>query len=347
MRQQKESVINMQLIRMNETGGPEVMRLEEAPTPEPGPGQARIKIEAAGVNFADIYVRTGVYQRPLPLALGSEAAGVIDALGPSADDTGDAGEADPTLAALTVGARVATVDAPGAYAQYAIVPVQRLVAIPDGVDTHTAAAVMLQGMTAHYLTHSLYAPKADDTVLIHAGAGGVGQLLTQIVKFSGAQVIATVSTEEKAQLARQAGADHTILYTQEDFVPETKRITNDRGVAAVYDGVGKQTFLADMNALHTRGWLILFGQSSGAVAPLDPQMLNAKGSLILTRPTLVHYVADRAELTQRAGDLFRWIAAGKLRVTIDRTWPLAQAADAHRYMEGRHTHGKILLLPWA
>ena len=334
----------MQLIRVNETGGPEVIRLDEAPTPEPGPGQARIKIEAAGVNYADIYARKGMYKRPLPLALGSEAAGVIEALGPS---EGSESDADPTLASLTVGARVATVDAPGAYAHYAIVPVRRLVAIPDGVETQVAAAVMLQGMTAHYLARSIYPPKADDTVLIHAGAGGVGQLLTQIVKLTGAQVIATVSTEEKAALARKAGADHVILYTHDDFVEETKHITNDRGVAAVYDGVGKQTFLADMDALRRRGWLILFGQSSGAVAPLDPQVLNAKGSLILTRPTLGDYVADRAELIQRAGDLFEWIAAGKLRVTIDRTWPLAQAADAHRYMEARQTQGKVLLLPWS
>jgi len=341
----------MQLIRVNETGGPEVMRLEETSTPEPGPGQARIKIEAAGVNFADIYSRTGVYKRPAPLTLGAEAAGVIDALGPSdSDGVGDTGDADPTLASLaslTVGARVATVGAPGAYAQYAIVPLKQLVAIPDGVTTQTAAAVMLQGMTAHYLARAIYPPQADDTVLIHAGAGGVGQLLTQIVKLTGAQVIATVSTAEKAALARKAGADHVILYTHDDFVQETKRITNDRGVAAVYDGVGKQTFLADMDTLRRRGWLILFGQSSGAVAPLDPQVLNAKGSLILTRPTLGDYVADRAELTQRAGALFQWIADGKLRVTIDRTWPLAQAADAHRYMEARQTQGKVLLIPWS
>ncbi len=335
----------MQVIRMNETGGLEVMRLEEEPTPEPGPGQARVKIEAAGVNFADIYTRKGMYKRPLPLILGAEAAGVIDALGPSVTTDGAQSETDPSLTQLTVGARVATTDAPGAYAQYAIVPLRRLVAIPDGVTTQTAAAVMLQGMTAHYLARSIYAPRADDTVLIHAGAGGVGQLLTQIVKYTGAQVIATVSTEEKAQLARQVGADHVILYTRDDFVAETKRITNGAGVAAVYDGVGKQTFLPDMDTLRRRGWLILFGQSSGAVAPVDPQILNAKGSLILTRPTLGDYIADRAELVQRASDLFKWIAEGKLKVTIDRTWPLAQAADAHQYMEARQTQGKVLLLP--
>jgi len=331
----------MQVIRVNENGGPEVMRVEDMSIPEPGPGQARIKIEAAGVNYADIYTRVGLYKRPLPLTLGSEAAGVIDALGPSD------GDSDPALAQFTVGARVATTDAPGAYAQYAIVPLKRLVAIPEGVETQTAAAVMLQGMTAHYLARTIYPPRADDTVLLHAGAGGVGQLLTQIIKYTGAQVIATVSTDEKARLAKQAGADHVILYSRDDFVAETKRITENRGVAAVYDGVGKQTFLADMDILRRRGWLILYGQSSGPAAPMDPQLLNARGSLFLTRPTLVDYVADRAELTQRAGDLFHWIADGKLRVTIDRTWPLAQAADAHRYMEARQTQGKVLLLPWS
>lgn len=327
----------MQVIRIHENGGPEVLRVEEADLPTPGADQARIKIEAVGVNYADIYTRKGWYKRPLPLTLGAEAAGVIDALGPSSDDT--------TLTPFHVGDRVATTDAPGAYAQYAIVPAQRLVAIPDGVSTQMAAAAMLQGMTAHYLARSIYAPVASDTVLVHAGAGGVGQALTQIIKRSGAQVIATVSTEEKAHLARSVGADETILYTRDDFVGEVKRLTNGQGVAAVYDSVGQTTFLADMDCLRRRGWLILYGQSSGPVAPLDPQLLNAKGSLILTRPTLGDYVADRATLTARAAEIFGWIAAGELAVRIDHTWPLAEAAEAHRYLEARQTQGKVLLIP--
>ncbi|HLZ69648.1 MAG TPA: quinone oxidoreductase, partial [Dehalococcoidia bacterium] len=314
----------MKAIRVHQYGGPEVMQLEEVPLPEPGPGQARVKIDATGVNFIEIYQRSGQYAGQLPTGLGGEAAGTVDALGAG-------------VSGLKPGDRVAYTGAPGAYAQYAIVPAARLVPVPEGISTRDAAAVMLQGMTAHYLAFSTYRLGANDTALVHAAAGGVGLLLVQIAKRCGARVIGTVSTEEKAKLAREAGADEVILYTQADFEAETKRLTDGKGVQVVYDSVGKTTFDQSLNCLRPRGYLVLFGQSSGAVAPLDPQVLNAKGSLFLTRPSLAHYTADREELLKRSGDLFRWLAAGELKLRIDRTWPLAEAAEAHRCLADRQS----------
>ncbi len=323
----------MRAIRIHKFGGPEVLSYEEVPIPQPGDGEARVKIEAIGINYIDVYFRTGLTKAALPLTLGQEAAGVVDTIGPGVTD-------------LRPGERVAYSSVQGSYATHAIVPAWRLVPIPAGMDTRRAAAVMLQGMTAHYLTHSTYPLQRVDTALVHAAAGGVGLLLVQIAKRRGARVIGTVSTEEKAQLAKQAGADEVILYTQTDFETETKRMTDGKGVDVVYDSVGKTTFDKSLNCLKQRGYLVLYGQSSGAVPPLDPQILNAKGSLFLTRPTLVHYTADRAELLQRSGDLFNWMAAGELSVRIDKTFPLAEAAEAHRYLESRQSKGKLLLLPF-
>ncbi len=322
----------MKAIRVHAHGGPEALRYEEVSLPEPGPGEARVKIEAVGINFIDIYHRTGQYPVQTPFTPGVEAAGVVDAVGP------DVSEVKP-------GDRVAYAMQRGSYAEYAVVPAWLLVPIPEGVDTQQAAAVMLQGMTAHYLAFSTYPLRAGDTALIHAAAGGVGLLLVQLAKRCRARVIGTVSTEEKARLAREAGADEVIRYTEVDFEEEVKRLTAGRGVDVVYDSVGKTTFDKSLNCLRPRGYMVLYGQASGAVPPLDPQVLNAKGSLFLTRPSLGHYIADRTELLQRAGDLFRWMQAGELWVRIDRTWPLAEAADAHRYMEARQTKGKILLIP--
>lgn len=322
----------MQAIRIHQPGGPEVLSEEEIPLPEPGEGQARVKIEASGVNYTDIYQRTGLYSGPLPTTLGSEAAGVIDAVGPG-------------VTQVQAGQRVAYASQPGAYAEFAVAAASALVPVPDGIDTRTAAAVMLQGMTAHYLARSTYPLQAGETVLVHAAAGGVGQLLVQIAKRAGARVIGTVSTEEKALLAREAGADEIILYTQTDFAQETRRLTGGAGADVAYDSVGKTTFAGSLDALRPRGYLVLFGQSSGPVPPFDPQLLNRKGSLFLTRPTLVHYTATREELLWRSGELFDWIKSGELKVHIDRTFPLSAAAEAHRYLEGRQTRGKVLLLP--
>lgn len=322
----------MRAIRVSETGGPEVLRLEDVPLPEPGEGQARVKLEAIGVNFIDIYERIGQYKKTFPFTPGSEAAGVVDAVGPGVSE-------------VSVGDRVAYTNLPGAYAEFAAVSASRLVRVPDGVGTKTAAAVMLQGMTAHYLTHNTFPLKRGDTALVHAAAGGVGLLLVQIAKRLGARVIGTTSTEEKAALARQAGADEIILYTQQDFEAETKRLTGGRGVDVVYDSVGRTTFDHSLNCLRPRGYMVLFGQSSGAVPPMDPQVLNAKGSLFLTRPTLVHYIATREELESRASDLFTWIAAGELSVRIGREFSLAQAGAAHEALAGRQTTGKVLLIP--
>jgi NADPH:quinone reductase len=322
----------MQAIRVHTFGDADVLRLEEVPVPEPGDGQVRVKIEAAGVNFADIYNRTGRYPIPLPAILGSEAAGVVDAVGPGVTE-------------LRPGDRVACAVEPFAYAQYAVVPAWKAAKIPDAVDTRTAAAVVGQGLTAHYLTHSTYPLQAGQTALVHAAAGGVGHLLVQMAKRCGTRVIGTVSTEEKARLARSLGADEVILYTRDDFEAETRRLTGGKGVDVVYDSVGKTTFEKGLNCLRVRGCMVLFGQSSGAVPPIDPQVLNAKGSLFLTRPTVAHYIADRAEFLQRTDDLFAWLTSGQLTVRIDRTFPLAQAAEAHRYLEGRQTQGKVLLIP--
>ena len=322
----------MHAIQVRQYGGPEVLEYVEVPTPEPKAGEVRIAIEAAGVNFIDVYRRTGAYAGTLPLILGEEAAGHVDALGEGVTD-------------FKVGDKVAYAQHAASYADYAVVPVGKVVPVPNEVSLDTAAAAMLQGMTAHYLTHSTYRIQPDDWVLIHAAAGGVGLLLCQMAKRLGAHVVGTTSTEEKARLARQAGADEVILYTQQDFVAETKRLTGGKGVATVYDSVGKTTFEGSLDCLRPRGYMVLFGQSSGAVPPFSPQVLNQKGSLFLTRPTLGHYVLDRAELLWRAGDLFNWIRDGALNVRIDRTYPLADAAQAQRDLEARRTAGKLLLKP--
>jgi len=322
----------MKSVRVYQFGGLEALENEDVAVPDPGEGEARVKIEAIGVNFIDIYHRIGRYQGSLPLTLGQEAAGIVDAVGPNVTD-------------VKIGDRVAYASVQGAYAEYAITPVWRLVPVPTQVDAQHAAAVMLQGMTAHYLTHGTYPLKAGETALVHAAGGGTGQLLVQIAKRRGARIIGTASTEEKAALAREAGADEVILYTQTDFEVEVKRLTNNKGVDVVYDSVGKDTFDKSLNCLRRRGYMVLYGQSSGSVPPVDPQTLNAKGSLFLTRPFLQHYTADRAELLSRVNDLFTWIAAGELKVRIDKTFPLADVAEAHRYLESRQSKGKIILIP--
>jgi NADPH2:quinone reductase len=322
----------MKAITVRETGGIEKMLYEEMPIPSPGPGQARVKIAAIGLNFIDVYFRTGLYKTPLPFTPGMEAAGVVDALG---DDVKD----------LAAGDRVAYAMNLGAYAEYSVVNAAQLVRIPGGVDYDLAAAVMLQGLTAHYLTHSTFPLRKGETLLIHAAAGGVGLLLTQLAKMIGATVIGTVSTGPKARLAQEAGADHVILYEQEDFETEVKRITSGRGVDVVYDSVGQATFNKSLNCLRRRGMLVLFGQSSGPVPPVDPALLNSKGSLYMTRPGLAHYTSSREELLWRAGDILRWVSEGNLKVRIDGTYPLEEAQKAHQALESRRTSGKVLLLP--
>jgi NADPH2:quinone reductase len=322
----------MRAIRVHEYGGPEVLRYEEVPLPEPGPGQVRVKIEAAGVNFIDIYHRTGLYPNPLPFTPGIEGAGIVDAVGPEVTD-------------VRVGDRVAYALALGAYAERALVPAWKLVSVPEDVDLSVAAAAMVQGLTAHYLTHSTYPLKPGDTVLVHAAAGGTGSLIVQMAKLRGARVIGTVSTEEKAQRAREAGADAVILYTRQDFEAEVKRLTEGRGVDVVYDSVGQATFDKSMNCLKPRGLLVLFGQASGPVPPIDPLLLSTKGSFFLTRPHLMHYMATREELDERAQALFQWIRQGRVRIRIERILPLAEAAEAHRILAGRASAGKLLLVP--
>lgn len=322
----------MRAVRIHQFGGPEVLELDDVPAPIPGAGQARVRLEACGVNFIDIYQCTGAYKGSLPLTLGQEAAGVVDALGPD-------------VRHVSVGQRVAFTSAQGTYAEYAVAPAWRLVPLPAGSSAQEGAAVMLQGLTAHYLTHSTFPLKPNDTALIHAAAGGVGLLLVQIAKRLGARVLGTTSTEVKARLVREAGADEAILYGEQDFVAEVKRLTNGKGVDVVYDSVGQTTFEGSLECLRPRGYMVLFGQSSGPAPAIDPQILQHKGSLFLTRPTLIHYTTDRAELMQRAGDLFKWIAAGELHVRIDKTFPLAKAADAHRYLQSRQSQGKLLLIP--
>jgi len=322
----------MKAIRIHQPGGTETMQYEDVPQPEPGPGEARVKIHAIGVNFIDVYHRSGQYKLPTPFTPGSEAAGVVDAVGPGVTE-------------VQVGDRVAYAMQIGAYAEYAVVPAWKLVPLPDAVSFETGAAVMLQGMTAHYLAYSTFPLQAGHSALIHAAAGGVGLLLIQIAKQRGAFVIGTVSTASKEQLARGAGADAVIRYTEQDFVAETKRLTDGKGVHVVYDSVGKTTFDGSLSCLRPRGYLALFGQSSGAVPPFDPQILNAQGSLFLTRPSLAYYAADRDELMWRSGDLFRWIAAGQLDVRVDRSVPLAEVAAAHRALEARETAGKVVLTP--
>ena len=320
----------MKAIQVQETGGAEKMQFVDAPTPQPGPKQALVRLHASGVNFIDVYFRIGLYKADLPITLGAEGAGVVEAVGPEVTE-------------VAVGDRVAYAMARGSYAQYAVVPAWQLVKIPAHVEFTTAAAAMLQGMTAHYLTHSTFALKSGEACLVHAAAGGAGGLIVQMAKMLGARVFGTVSTPEKAAIARASGADETILYTQQDFESEVKRLTNGRGVDVVYDSVGKTTFDKSLNCLRPRGLLALFGASSGPVPPFDPSILNAKGSLFLTRPTLVHYTLTREEILWRAGDVLGWIDAGKLKLRIDRTYPLAQAADAHRDLESRKTAGKLVL----
>ena len=322
----------MKAIRVHQYGGPEVLRYEDIPVPQPGAGQARVKIEAIGLNYVDIYGRTGLYQLPLPFTLGREAAGAVDAVGPN-------------VAEVKAGDRVAYAMEPGAYAEHAIVPAWKLVPVPDKIDSRSAAATMLQGMTAHYLAHSTYPLKQGETALVHAAAGGVGLLLIQVAKRRGARVFGTVSTEEKARLAKEAGADEVIVYTRTDFGAEVKRLTNGAGVHVVYDSVGQTTFEKSLDCLRPRGLLALFGQSSGPVPPFDLGQLATKGSLFITRPTLLHYMSDRRELLERANDLFNWIASGQLKLRIDKSFPLAEVAEAHRQLEARKTTGKVLLIP--
>jgi NADPH2:quinone reductase len=327
----------MRAIQIAHTGGPEVMALRDLPTPEPGSGQALVRIEACGVNFIDVYQREGRYPVQLPFIPGQEAAGTVASLGP----------AEPGAArfGFKVGDRVAWANVLGSYAEFAVVPLSRLIAVPEGVTARQAAGAMLQGMTAHYLAHATYPIQPDDAVLIHAGAGGVGLLLTQMAKRLGARVFTTVSTDEKAALARQAGADETILYTREDFTARVRELTGGRGLPVVYDSVGKTTFDGSLACLRPRGMLVLFGGSSGAVPPFDLIRLSTMGSLYVTRPTLKNYTATREELEQRAGDVLRWVADGTLKLRLEHTYPLADAAEAHRDLEARKTTGKVLLIP--
>ncbi|MBO8142430.1 MAG: quinone oxidoreductase [Firmicutes bacterium] len=322
----------MRAIRVERLGGPEVLTLAEVPPPEPGPGEVRIKVAAAGVNFIDVYHRSGLYPLTVPFIPGSEAAGVVDAVGAG-------------VAEFRPGDRVAHAMQLGSYAEYQVVPARNLVSVPPEVSLEDAAAIMLQGMTAHYLATSTFSLHPGHRALVHAAAGGVGLLLVQIAKMRGATVYGTVSTEEKARLAREAGADEVILYTRTDFETEVRRLTGGEGVDVVYDSVGRATFEASMRCLKPRGYLVLYGQSSGPVPPLDPQVLNQRGSLFLTRPSLGHYIARREELLARAGDLFGWLRDGKLRLRVDRTFPLDEAAEAHRLLEGRGSAGKLLLIP--
>ncbi len=321
----------MKAIQVKRVGGPEVLEEVELPVPEARGSEAVVKIAAVGVNFIDVYYREGRYKAVLPFVPGQEAAGEVVAIGPGVTD-------------VKVGDRVAYTMVLGSYAEYASIAADRLVKIPDGVNYQQAAALMLQGMTAHYLSHSTYPLKKGETALVHAAAGGVGLLLVQMAHAIGARVIGTVSTEEKAKLARQAGADDVILYTQTDFEAETKRLTEGKGVDVVYDSVGKTTFEKGLNVLRPRGYMVLFGGSSGAVPPFDLIQLSQKGSLFVTRPTLSHYVVSRQELEERSGAVFGMLRAGKLNVRIAHTYPLKQAAQAHRDLEGRKTTGKLLLL---
>lgn len=322
----------MKAIRIHQSGGAEVLKYEDAPMPTPGPNEALIKIVASGVNFIDVYYREGLYKAALPFTLGNEASGVVESVGPQVTE-------------IKVGDRVAFTTTLGCYAEYVTVPAWRLVPLPEKISFESGAAAMLQGMTAHYLSHSTFPLKPGHTCLIHAAAGGLGALLIQIAKRLGARVIGTVSTEEKAQLAKIAGADEVILYTQQDFEAEVKRLTNNRGVSVVYDSVGKTTYEKSMNCLAPRGYLVLFGQSSGPVPPIDPLLLSAKGSLFLTRCILAHHTTTREELLWRAGDVLNWIAHGELKLRIQKVYPLHEAAEAHKFLEGRQTTGKLLLKP--
>ena len=323
----------MKAVRVHEFGGPEELRYEDLEMPEPGPGEVRVKLAASGVNFIDVYQRTGLYPGDVPRPLGLEGAGEVDAVGEGVED-------------VAPGDYVAFASAPGSYAEYVVAPVEVLVPFNVTlVEARVAAAVMLQGITAHYLTHSTFPLQEGHTALVHAAAGGVGLLLVQLAKLRGATVIGTAGTEEKAQLAREAGADEVILYTEQDFVRETNRITDGEGVHVVYDSVGKDTFDGSLDVLRPRGYMVLFGASSGPVEPIDPQILNQKGGLFLTRPSIGQYTADREELLWRAESLFSWIGQNNLNVRIGGTYALEDAQQAHRDLEGRKTIGKLLLIP--
>jgi len=322
----------MKAIRVNAPGGPEVLRYEDTSEPSPKAGEATVKVDAAGINYIDVYQRSGQYKLALPMTLGLEAGGTVTAVGPNVTE-------------VKVGDKVAYTGIPGAYAQYAAVPAARLVVLPAGLSTRQGAAAMLQGLTAHYLACSTYPLKSGDTCLVHAAAGGVGLLLCQIAKMRGARVIGTVSTEDKAKLAREAGASDVILYTKQDFEAEVKRLTDGKGLQVVYDSVGQTTFEKGFNCLAPRGMMALYGQSSGPIGTIDPGILNTKGSLFLTRPSLNHHIASRQELTQRAGEVLGWIASGALKLRMEFEFPLKDAASAHRALEGRQTTGKVLLVP--
>jgi NADPH2:quinone reductase len=309
-----------------------MLKLDEIPSPTPKAGEALVKVDAAGLNYIDVYFRTGMYKAELPLTLGMEAGGTVTAVGANVSE-------------VKVGDKVAYTGVPGAYAEQAIVPSSKLVVLPAGVSTRQGAAAMLQGMTAHYLACSTYPLKTGDTCLVHAAAGGVGLLLCQIAKLRGARVIGTVSTDDKAKLAREAGADETIIYTQQDFEAEVKRMTGGKGVQVVYDAVGKTTWDKSLNSLAPRGLVALYGQSSGSIGQIDPQIFNTKGSLFMTRPSLGHYTATREELLQRAGEVLGWVRDGKLKLRMEFEFPLKDAAEAHRALEGRKTTGKVLLTP--
>jgi NADPH:quinone reductase len=319
----------MKAVRIHNFGGPEVFRLDEVPQPEPSENQALVRVMATGINFIDIYQRTGLYQVPLPYTGGMEAAGTVEKTGPGCE--------------LAPGTRVAWAMAAGAYAEYATVPAARMVPIPDGVDFESAAAVMLQGMTAHYLSESTFPAKSGDLALVHAGAGGTGLLLIQLLKLKGATVYTTVSTADKAKLAKEAGADETILYTSEDFVTRVKELTGGKGVNVVYDSVGLPTYQGGLEVLRPRGMLVLFGQSGGKVPPIDPFALTEKGSLFLTRPSLAHHTAERQELLQRATTVLGLVREGKLHLRIAQRYPLSEIAQAHRDLESRATTGKLLI----
>jgi NADPH2:quinone reductase len=322
----------MKAVRIHEFGGPEVMRYEDVPTPTPGPGQVLVRLAAAGLNYIDVYQRTGLYPNKLPYTLGLEGSGTVADLGPN-------------VSGFKEGDAVAYTGVPGSYAEAVLVPAVSLVRMPGNVDVKVGAAAMLQGMTAHYLAYTTYPLKSGDACLVHAAAGGVGLLLVQMAKQCGARVFGTVSTQEKAALAREAGADAVILYTQQDFEAEVKRLTDGKGVQVVYDSVGKDTFDKSLNCLAPLGYMVLYGQSSGSVPPFDPAILNAKGSLFLTRPSLFHYTADRASLEKRAGEVLGWVASGQLKLRMEHTFPLAKVAEAHQSLEGRKTTGKVLLIP--
>jgi NADPH:quinone reductase len=319
----------MKAIRFHSHGGPEVLQLEEVPTPEPGARQALIRVVAAGINFIDVYQRTGLYKISLPYTCGVEGSGIVERVGPEVD--------------IKPGTRIAWVSHPGACAEYAVVPAARLVPVPEGMDFGTAAAVLLQGITAQYLCETTYPIKAGNRALVHAGAGGVGLLLIQMLKHKGATVYTTVSTPEKAKLATKAGADAVILYTQEDFVSRVKELTKGEGVNVVYDSVGQATYLGDFDIISPLGMLVLFGQSSGKVPPIDPSLLVEKGSLFLTRPSLAHYAGDRASLVERSSRVFDWIQKGWLHFRIGHRYPLSETQAAYRDLEGRKTTGKIII----